>query len=185
MDVIGLLVKQMQSILTSEGPSELESEFQTVCRLFAGDTVTDRLQELDITDFEADLRKGSVEALARARNAGAHAIYFEYDMDNGWSSNYFICKDYHPLKDHEHYGNDDWACEWVDEFNGPECPSFGDAYSDFGYSDEPAKMGPTLLLIARTTAAFARATSEIDTGDIALTIAFHDQDPIMRVREPK
>lgn len=185
MNVFGLLIEQMQGILNSGGPAELESEFEGVCRLFAGDSVTDRLRSLDISDFEAELHANSVEALARARKSGARAIYFEYDLDNGWSSNFFICKDYSPLDKHKDYGDDDWACEWVDELRGPECPSFADAYSEFGYRDEPAKMGPTLLLIARTIAAFARATSKLEPGNIALTLAFHDQDPIMRVHEPK
>jgi hypothetical protein len=104
------------------------------------------------------------------------SIYFEYDLDNDWSSCYFLCDDYNELEEQD----DDWASDWSQNVEGPILTDFAEIFSENGFDGSEKAMGITLYLIARTVVVFAKACEKVECI-IPICIAFHDQDPIMRV----
>ena len=91
----------------------------------------------------------ALQAAARCR---ANAVYFEYDLDNDWQSAFFLCEKYKP----ESAQDDDWACDWIENFSGPDFPEASDIYRENHFDRTPIAKGSTLYLIARTVAAFGR-----------------------------
>ncbi|PMB03042.1 hypothetical protein CEN49_24275 [Fischerella thermalis CCMEE 5273] len=106
----------------------------------------------------------------------AKAIYYEYDLDNSWSSSFFICREYYPMS----MEDDDWASDWIHCVDGPSISSFSRIYRSFDENDSSAAI--TLYLIARTRVAFTSAVRGFDTN-IPVCMAYHDEDPIIRVIE--
>jgi hypothetical protein len=108
----------------------------------------------------------------------AKAIYFEYDLDNDWQGCFFICQNYNLQSS----GDDEWACDWVDELEGDDLETFGNLYVPGFDSTEKAK-GVNLYLIVRTVSAFGRCCEIHQNNNFAVCIAFHDHDPVMRIYE--
>lgn len=158
----------------------LEIEFGRHARILAGAEMADAISTVDMTAYEASLRVAMAVAFKKAETAKAKSIYFEYDLDNAWQSNFFICPDYSELE----AADEDWACDWVDEVEGPEFGAFGDIYrSTEGFDTTDLDCGTTLYLVARTVAAFGRCATPYLDSPLALCIAFHDQSPTVRIKE--
>ena len=106
------------------------------------------------------------------------AIYFEYDLDNGWDSHFFLCQDYRRADEND----EDWACEWLSAFNGPGNPTLARLYKENKSFDEtPFALGSTLYLVARTVATFGSAFGTMkQPPPCSVCMAFHDQNPIIR-----
>src|SRR5262249_27497376 len=97
-----------------------------------------------------------------------------------WNGDFFLCQTYNKEVD----GDDDWACDWSDVIDGKTLSEFGRLYRpDFCKTAE--SRGINLYLIARTVATFGRCCDNYRTEPYAFCIGFHDQDPIMRISEPK
>ena len=79
--------------------------------------------------------------------------------------------------------HDEWACDWLDEVKGSDLISFGDLYIP-GFDEPEIARGANIYLIARTVAAFGRCAEKYNDEKFAICLAFHDQDPIMRLYEP-
>ena len=102
------------------------------------------------------------------------------------TSNHFVPPDkFHPAIAQiagDASDGDDWACDYIDHFDiGPFEP-FGKLYIP-GFDDTDLAKGVNSFLIARTVATFGRSSDKYASEDIALCMAFHDQDPIVRVYE--
>src|SRR6266852_6297183 len=52
-----------------------------------------------------------------------------------------------------------------------------------GFAETPEQVGRTAFLVARTVATFGKATEGLETQGIAVCLAFHDAEPIFRIRE--
>ncbi len=50
-----------------------------------------RVRALDFDAYARQLCESIIVASRRLFASGAKALYFEYDLDNGWSSNFFCC----------------------------------------------------------------------------------------------
>lgn len=160
--------------------ASLEAEYKQCAIGLAGSNMADAISSVDISAYETTLRKKVASAYKKIEQTSAKAIYFEYDLDNSWKSNFFICQAYNHLA----AANDDWACDWVEEVEGPELQAFAELYnSTHGFDTTDLDKGTTLYLVARTIAAFGRCAEQFLKKPYALCIAFHDQNPIMRVKE--
>jgi hypothetical protein len=60
---------------------------------------------------------------------------------------------------------------------------FGGLYMA-GFDRPETAKGINLYLIARTVAVFGRCSERFKDINFAVCIAYHDQDPIMRIYEP-
>ena len=89
----------------------LESTFHNQAREWSGRSLARQIGEVDLKRYRASLARGLAEALKAAEDHQAKAVYCEYDMVNGWSSRFYICKSYAP----ESAGNDEWTSEWAVE----------------------------------------------------------------------
>ena len=73
----------------------------------------------------------------------------------------------------------------MESFEGPQQEELSDIYLENHFDRTPTAKGSTLYLVARTVAIYARGYSEIETSaTLAICIAFHDQDPILRIQRP-
>jgi hypothetical protein len=166
--------------------TSLEAEYKQLATRLAGPEVANAISSVEIVEYETALRNAmasayeKIEQSSAAKAIAAKAIYFEYDLDNFWQSNFFICQDYNSLV----AADEDWACDWIEEVKGPEFQAFAELYdSTHGFDTTDLDKGTTLYLVARTVAAFGRCAEHFLIKPYALCLAFHDQDPIMRIKE--
>jgi hypothetical protein len=145
------------------------------CLALAGESVVDALAALDTAGYVAGLEVGAHAAAAKAQEVEAQAVYFEYDPDNQWSSNFFICGSYSAA-------DSAWASEWQDRVPGPSMAAFAAQY-DSRFGDDPSSQGRTVMLVARTMAALVDATAWWP-GGLVLAAAYHDQDQITTIWPP-
>lgn len=146
------------------------------CLALAGESITESLVAIDTADYVASLAEVARLAVTKAQEANAPAVYFEYDLDNAWSSNFFICSTYNAV-------DSDWASDWQDHVPGPSMPAFAAPY-DSRFGDDPASQGRTVLLAARTMAAIVDATASWPER-LILAAAYHDQGQVTVIRRPK
>jgi hypothetical protein len=172
-------IEQMIPHINAKDWDALESHFKSIAEFLAGKEYTSKIAEVNLSNYQNSLCTELSLAIEKARNLSAKAIYFEYDLDNDWQSNFFICQDYNPQMS----GDEDWACDWLDEVKGSDFSLFGDLYIP-GFDSTEAFRGANLYLIARTVAAFGRSCEKYQSEKFAICLAFHDQDPVMRIYEP-
>ena len=153
--------------------------YRALATQLAGAQQVARIAALDIAGYESELRPFVVDAVMGAEVLKAKAVYFEYDLDNLWRSGSFLCKEYKP----ESADDEDWACDWIKDFDGPDFPEASEIYLENGFDRTATAKGSTLYLIARTVAAFGRCVVHTAPPGLTVCIAFHDQVPIMRIAE--
>jgi hypothetical protein len=173
------LIEKMDPFISARDWHGLESAYHQIARRLAGEMQTARISGVALADYQKTLSKKLKLAVKKAEALKAQAIYFGYDLDNDWQGTFFICPNYYP----QSMGDEDWACDWEEDFSGPDLPDFCAIYQEHGFAKNDTATGSTAYLIARTVAAFGRCLEEIKTDGVAVCIAFHDQDSIMRVRE--
>lgn len=175
-DYLDLLQKDIQAFPIEE----IEQRYFDICTQLCGTDLVKAIQFVSLKDYQQSLQDLLTQGLTTAHSASAKAIYFEYDLDNNWNSTLFICENYSPLEEDD----DEWACEWIDEINGPSLESFGKLYESHGFDDTNEAIGSTLYLVVRTVLAYMRAYHEVNASAIMnVCIGFHDQDPVMRINE--
>ena len=173
------LLAEMRPYVTQARWSELEDAYRRVCERLAGPQQASRIAALDFQTYQAALRSALAEAPRHLAESRAQALYFEYDLDNRWESAFFVCAGYNA----EHVGDDDWICDWVADWRGPSFEEASQLYVENHFDRTPVAQGSTLYLVARTVAAFGRSLDQVPLDALAVCIGFHDQDPVMRVRE--
>ena len=170
---------EMKPFVAARDWHGLEQRYSDACRVAAGDEAARRIASVLLVDFEAALGSVLSRALSTARENQARAVYFEYDLDNDWQSGFFVCPEYLS----EDAGDDDWACDFSAHFDGPDLTEFSAIYRERGFDRTPQAIGCTTFLVARTLAAFGRASEHLLKKGIAICAAFHDQTPIVRFHE--
>ena len=179
MNIFTYLEKMYEEVKEHDW-EELELKYRRLALSWSRKDVVRQIDDVDMSDYEKDLMKSLSEAVETADKTSAGAIYFEYDMDNNWQGNFFVCPEYQSEEEED----DDWASEWDKEVEGPDLPAFTAIYAEFGgYEDKKSSMGVTLCLIARTVSVFGRCVDNLPEHPFAICIGFHDQDPIWRIRE--
>jgi len=145
------------------------------CESLAGEAVATSLAAIDAAEYTAGLAVGARAAASKAKTLTAPAVYFEYDLDNGWSSNFFICGAYSS-------SDSDWASDWQDRIQGPPMPKFAAEYAS-EFATDAVSQGRTVMLVARTLAALIEATGSWPER-LVLAAAYHDQDQITTIWPP-
>jgi hypothetical protein len=166
----------------------LESYFHQYCEGFVSADVAAAIKNVDLDKCEPYLRDKATEALSLAKVYNVKAVYYEYNVQNDWASNFYICPQYNSIE----MQDDDWVVNFIPLVNQPEEyePSLDTEpfkFPDFLYQCEGVEERTVVeyYLIARTTALFGRATETIAWGNIALCIGFHDQQIVTRIYEPE
>jgi len=157
----------------------LESIYSTQARDWSGRSLARRIGEVDLRPYQADLALGLIAAERSAEEHGAQAVYFEYDVNNGWDGRFFVCGTYAPPA----ADDESWTDEWVEEFEGPGIPEFGRFLREYGFDRTDQAKGCTLYMIARTVAALGRCTDPGYSGKAALCMGYRSQNPLLRIRE--
>ncbi|MDR6227244.1 hypothetical protein [Desmospora profundinema] len=168
-------LQEMQQDLWTEDWTQMDRKYHSLCTRMATENEAKRIQTIDLNAYQDELKKGLVHSLEIADQYSGKAVYFEYDLDNDWNGHLFVCRNYHPMK----VQDDDWACDWSYQIEGPTLTAFAAIYAESGFDRTEKAIGITLYLVAKTVIAFSRHCRKINST-IPLCIGFHDQDPIMR-----
>ncbi|HDR7794514.1 TPA: hypothetical protein QCY19_003152 [Bacillus luti] len=174
MDIFQYL-EEMQEDIFSLSVSQIESKYYDICSILASTEYAERMKAIDLELYKESIRVGLKEALEVAINEKAEALYFEYDLENEWDSQFYICEEYVPLEEED----DDWASEWIYDIRGPKSVELANLYAENGFDISEKAIGITLYLIAKTVCSFMSVCSEVQSN-IPICIGFHDQDPIMQ-----
>jgi len=165
--------------------NRVEAQGRDACVRLTGAAAAKEIEVVSLSRYEGQLRSGLKRAVTRAAKLGALAVYFEYDLDNGWDGNFFLCREYVPQAGVEEADQgEDWASDWIEHVAGPAQPKLAAIYAgQGGFAETPEQVGRTAFLVARTVATFGKATEGLETQGIAVCLAFHDAEPIFRIRE--
>ena len=109
--------------------------------MLASTEYAERIKVIDVESYKVSIRVGLDAAVEMATNEEAKAIYFEYDLDNEWTSQFYICEEYAPLEEED----DDWASEWTYDVEGPESVELADMYNENGF-DTSEKQSVSLYI---------------------------------------
>ncbi|MFC4104167.1 hypothetical protein [Paenibacillus xanthanilyticus] len=167
---------ELQHDLFREKLAAIEPKYFELCSGLAGKNEADRIQSIELADYQETLRSALNKAISLADDS-SKAIYFEYDLDNDWKSCFYLCNQYNTLEEED----EDWASEWEKHVEGPSHIEFAEIYAEYGFDRSEAAIGNTLYLVARTVVALASVCQTVESH-LPISIAFHDQDPIMRIR---
>ncbi|MED1303964.1 hypothetical protein BK704_22280 [[Bacillus thuringiensis] serovar konkukian] len=174
MDIFQYL-EEMQENVFSLAVEQIEAKYYDICCMLASTEYAERIKAIHLGAYEESIRLALNEAIQIATSEEAKAIYFEYDLNNEWDSQFYICEEYFPMEEED----DDWASEWTYNIEGPGSVELADMYTENGFDKSEKAIGITLYLIAKTLCSFISVRSEVQ-NNIPICISFHDQDPIMR-----
>jgi hypothetical protein len=170
-------VETMKPLIRACDWDGLEQQSELRCREHAGDTDTRRISRISLRLYQEALTGALSLAVGKAHLLGAKAIYLEFDMDYDWRSWLFICPVY-PKHWDRLLGTD-----YMEEIDGPEMPRFANIYGKLQFIGLARDACMISYLIARTFACFGRVSQQFAGAEVALGIAFHDQDEIIRLYE--
>lgn len=160
----------------------VEAKYRELALKFSGEKVTKRIGQIDLSEFQKSLYESLMESLDIAVTISAQAIYFEYDIENGWKGHFLICPEYYPESEED----EDWASEWEEEVEAPELTEFAKIYHEYGgYNDDDSRVGTTLYLITRLVCTFGRCVDGLTRNHKAICIGFPEQYPLWRIVEKK
>ncbi|SCM95867.1 Uncharacterized protein BWINRASL_03115 [Bacillus mycoides] len=174
MDIFQYL-EEMQEDIFSLSVEQIEVKYYDICSTLASSAHAEQIKSIPLDSYKEGMRIGLKEALEITASEETKAIYFEYDLDNEWDSQFYICDDYMFLEEED----EDWASDWTDKIEGPSLGELAAIYGENGFDSDRKSVGITLYLIARTVCSFISACSGIQSN-LPICIGFHDQDPIMR-----
>ncbi|PFB26036.1 hypothetical protein [Bacillus cereus] len=168
-------LEEMQEDIFSLSVKQIELKYFEICSMLASTEYAERIKAIDLESYKESIRVGLNAAVEMSNNEEAKVIYFEYDLDNEWNSQFYICEEYVPLEEED----DDWASEWTYDVEGPKSIELADVYAENGFDTNEKAIRITLYLIARTVCSFISVCREVQSS-IPICIGFHDQDPIIR-----
>ena len=171
-------LEELQAELFEKSYEEMEAKYYELCSTTVKGNAAERIHNISLDTFQKQVKSSLQEAVHIVNEQSAKAIYFEYDMDNDWESTFFICDGYSSLFEED----DDWASDWIEEIEGPSNKEFAQIYQENGFDATEKAKAITLFLIVRTLVAFGTVAKSIKLN-VPLCIGFHDQDPIMRIKE--
>lgn len=182
-------LSEMQKDIHQYEAYEFENKWYNICCELSGIEYCNFIYKIDFSCYQDELLKKFISVFQHNFFSTSKAIYFEYDLDNGWQSGFYICDKYNPLSVEPE--NEDWACDWNgDSIDGPDFPLLSSIYNEDRhdtFDKSKRSRGITLYLIARTVATFIEVMRYMPLTNINKTICigFHDQHPIFRVQQSK
>lgn len=134
------------------------------------------IASVDLAAYESQLRQ-RLRDVVQAADGSVAAVYWEFDVDNNWSSAFFLCTDYAP----EEAQADDWAASFVGSnvIAGPSMPVLATLLGTT-WAGGQADVSRNLYLVARTIATVGRAADGWPLL-VPLCAGFHDQDVVFRI----
>ncbi|MBG9580495.1 hypothetical protein ABE42_15115, partial [Bacillus thuringiensis] len=90
MDIFQYL-EEMQEDVFSLAVEQIEAKYYDICCMLASTEYAERIKVIDVESYKVSIRVGLDAAVEMATNEEAKAIYFEYDLDNEWTSQFYIC----------------------------------------------------------------------------------------------
>lgn len=178
-DYVQGIFDEMQVLINRQDWEGLEALGFQGCSEFVDEGVARSINAIDFDSYQRVLHPLIQKAVLRARELNVAAIYFEYNSDNLWQSDFFLCDQYFRRDEKD----EDWACEWVEEVHGPDFSAAAEIYESYPYRGTIKSTWPLAFLVARTVCALGRCVEVIDIERIAVCIGFHDQDVIMRLTD--
>jgi hypothetical protein len=171
-------IETMKPVIRACDWNGLERQAELRCREHAGEADSQGISRISLRAYQEAVASSLSSAVGKANAAGAKAIYFEFDMEDGWRSWFFICPIY-PKRWDRLLGSD-----YLEDMDGPRMPQFANAYCELQiFAPVPREATMTSYLIARTFACFGRASQPFAGSGIAFGMAFHDQDEIIKLYE--
>lgn len=167
----------MRSHLRERAWLSLETQYRDLSRANDGPGAA-AIEAVDLSGYQARLTDDLSRLSEAARLQPTAAVYWEFDVDNNWSSSFFLCPTYRPEAD----GDDDWAADFEDHdvVSGPDMTALARLYAR-SWNGSPAETARNLYLIARTLAAFGRAADAAWPGRLPLCVGYHDQTIVFRL----
>lgn len=170
---------ELQSDIFLLNLEDIEKKYYKICEQLAGIEVAQKIKNLDLREYEEGLKKSFTDSINYLNENEIKSLYFEYDMDNNWNGQFYLCEDYYPLEEDD----DDWACDWQHSIEGPNLREFSDIYNKSdGFNTTNASHGTIIFLITRTIIAYIKGVQSYELN-IPICIGFHDQDPIFRLKK--
>jgi len=135
---------------------EVETTAGTYCRELDA-KAADAIAALDLAPYRDQIASVLETVLATARAQGSAAVYWEFDLDNGWDSAFFLCGDYAPEVDED----DEWASDFDEAgvVRGPSQSDLARLYGSHGTARQP-----TLPVISSSLAALLRHSVKRPSG---------------------
>ncbi len=178
-------LEKLQRFAAEKKWNELEGYFYEYCLHYSSKETANSIKKALLEEYKQAIEVLNDRALSLAKQHNAKAVYFEYNLDNGWNSGYWICENYLSKEEKD----DDWAADFMlldDELDF--YPGFGEFdfanYYRSGFMATTLNAAVNFYLIARTTALFGKMNDSKDWGKVALCMGFHGQDIATRIWDP-
>ena len=88
MDIFQYL-EEVQEDAFSLAVEQIEAKYYDICCMLASTEYAERIKAIDLESYKESIRVGLDAAVEMATNEEAKAIYFEYDLDNEWNSQFY------------------------------------------------------------------------------------------------
>ncbi len=178
-DSFSLLDELERDLATLETPT-LDSKYRQLAATAAGDEVATAIARLPAASDAEDLERGLRAALDRGARTGAIVINVEYDLRQQWAVWFFVCHEYSTPEE----GDDGWAADYAEELRGPVLDEFASVHHAHGAFDDSPRFAVSLYLVARLCVALRDLARVAPHPALGITVGYHQQEPIWRLREP-
>jgi hypothetical protein len=155
--------------------ARLEKESDEACEQ-ADPARAEVVRSIALAPYVAALKTG-LDAAAGHLPRDVAAIYWEFDVDNRWSSAFFLCRSYRSEED----GDDEWASDFDPALTiaGPSMPLLASQLAST-WNGSPRDAAVNAFLVARTIASIGRASTNWG-HQVPLCAGYHDQWVVFRV----
>jgi len=82
-------LEEMQEDVFSLAVEQIEAKYYDICCMLASTEYAERIKAIDLESYKESIRVGLDAAVEMATNEEAKTIYFEYDLDNEWNSQFY------------------------------------------------------------------------------------------------
>jgi len=174
------LLDELERDLGSLSAEALDGKYRRFAVDTVGSEIATAIALLPGPDDARALERGLHDALDRCARVGAVVVNVEYDLRREWAVWFFVCHEYSSPEE----GDDSWAAEYAEELRGPTLDDFAGLYQTHGAFDDSSRFGATLYLIARFCLTLRELVQVAPHPHIGVSLGYHKQDPIWRLREP-
>ncbi len=175
------LLDELQSDLETLATSALEDKYRQLAVDTVGAEIAEAIALLPTAADRRALERGLHDALERCARAGAVVVNIEYDLEHQWAVWFFVCHEYSSQEE----GDDGWAAEYAEELRGPTLDDFANLHHAHGAFNDSSRFGATLYLIARLCRTLRDLARVAPHQPVGVSVGYHKQDPIWRLREPE
>jgi hypothetical protein len=165
-------LKNIHELVEKEEWGIIEECFKNLCTRIAGEEFVVLINQLDFSNYKAELEAKLLEAIQIANDKGAKAIYYSYDQNRNWNAAFLICNDYVKLKDVKKPSDEDWASRWCREV---KIDYFEEAYDIYVMSKgffSKKYIGVTLYIASKIMREIKEAIKKLKIGNLSFCMHF-------------